>query len=71
MALAKDDGRDPAQKLKDLHTWLMNNKVSAKFPERRIMRTTWAAPANAKAAAELEDFQRWISDMQSPVRVGF
>jgi hypothetical protein len=65
MAIQLDD-RDPAQKLKDLHDWLMQNRVSARFPERQV----FAPPpsTNAQARAEVQDFTNWLQEIQSPLR---
>ncbi len=70
MAPAKDE-RDPAQKLKDLHAWLVDNEVSKSFAPRPRMTTGWPEPTNPKAAAEVEDFQNWIKEIQSPTRLAY
>ncbi len=70
MASAKDE-RDPVQKLKDLHAWLMDNEVSKSFSARSRMTTHWPEPTSAKAKAEVEDFQNWVKEIQSPTRLAY
>jgi hypothetical protein len=65
MAMARDD-RDPLQKLKDLHEWLMSNSPAARIPVKVPVQSTWAVPISDKAVAEVQDFQNWVKEIQSP-----
>lgn len=59
------DNRDPIQKLKDLHEWMMQNRPSSRIPAKQPVRTTWALQ-NDKAAAEVADFQNWVKEINGP-----
>jgi hypothetical protein len=58
-----NDMRDPVQKLKDLHDWLLNNKPAAQFPQKaQPVVNSWPVH-NERAAAEVADFQNWILEL--------
>ena len=55
---------DPAEKLSQLHQWMLDNKVNAS--PRKPSTNTWEkAPTSSAADAEVEDFRQWIQDIQN------
>lgn len=58
------DMRDPAQKLKDLHDWMLNNRPAAQFPKKAQAVKSWPTQ-NAQAAAEVADFENWILELNA------
>lgn len=65
-----NDGKDPSEKMKDLHQWILSNKVQAKS-EKPPVATTWATKITPKAAGELHDFQNWVREIQTPAIITF
>lgn len=61
-----NNGKDPAQKLQDLHQWIIANKVQPKKADKPVVTTKWATQVSPKAAGELSEFQDWIRDIQTP-----
>lgn len=54
--------KDPAQKLKALHDWMLNNRPAAQFPKKAQPVKQWPVQ-NAQAAAEVADFENWILEL--------
>lgn len=61
-----NNGKDPVEKLKDLHQWLMNNRVRniSEF-QNSPAKVEIEPPKSIQAQNELADFKDWLKDIQS------